>query len=62
MMVGAVPGPAPTETYLGLQGATLTLEATMSDGKKYTKALGTTHSTATWEPGKTYNIVTTITP
>jgi hypothetical protein len=64
MMVAAVPEPEPPATPIfgGLNSATLTLTATITttgDGGTvvYTKSLGTTHSTATWEPGKTYNIV-----
>jgi hypothetical protein len=57
MMVGAVPA---ASGFTGLNSANLTLEATMGieggGSALYTKML-TTHGTATWEPGKTYNIV-----
>jgi hypothetical protein len=73
MMVGAVPDASTMGSFV-LNNATLGIGAdmTLADGVSevaYTKSLGTTHSTATWEPGKTYNIVvtawdssTTITP
>jgi hypothetical protein len=61
MMVAAVPA---ASGFTGLNSATLTLEAemTLAEGGTaiYTQSLGTTHATATWEPGKCYNFAAEV--